>query len=98
MKNWPFRFAWPLVVCDLHALIVTVIWILVFQFELDVMPGKYWMVLSLSWFLWLLSIVFAGGENRMRWIVSAGIGALILVPTFSTTYTFIVWAVEGFAP
>jgi hypothetical protein len=98
MRPFSLRLDWPLVVCDLHALIVTAVWILVFQFELNAMPGKYWMILSLSWFLWLMSFVISRGEDRTRWFVSAGIGALILVPTFSTTYTFVVWAIEGFAP
>lgn len=98
MKYWPIRFAWPLAVCVLHALAITAVWITVFKFELDVMPGKYWLALSLSWFLWPLSIAFAKGEDRTHWIVSTVLGLLILVPTFSTTYTFVVWAVEGFAP
>jgi hypothetical protein len=98
MKNWVLSLPWPRIACLLHALLVCGIWVLVFKFDLDVMPGKLWMVIALAWLLWLGAVVLSRRENRMRWIIVIAIGVLLLAPTIPTLYTFIVWSVEGFAP
>ncbi len=56
------------------------------------------MVLALAWFAWPFVFLVAHRENRMKWGVVVGIGALLLLPTIPTLYTFLVWSIEGFAP
>ena len=98
MKSFISRPPWLQVTCLLHALLVTGVWIMVFKFDLDVMPGKLWMAFALLWILWLSALIFSQKEDRLRWIIGIAIGFLVLVPTISTLYTFIVCTVEGFSP
>jgi hypothetical protein len=74
------------------------IWVLVFEFDLDVMPGKLWMALALAWTLWLGAALLSPPESRTRWMVAIAIGIIFLAPTIPTLYTFAVWSIEGFAP
>jgi len=98
MKNSWIEWSWPKLGCLLHAILILGIWVLVFKFNLDVMPGKVWMGLALVWFVWLVVAVMSKRENRMRWVFVIAIGVLLLSPTISTLYTFTVWSIEGFAP
>ena len=98
MNKWPSGLFWPMVVCLVHALLVSGIWVLVFEFDLDVMPGKLWMALAFAWVVWLGAALVSRPENRTRWMVAIGIGAFFLAPTIPTLYTFAVWSIEGCAP
>ena len=86
------------IVCVLHALFVSSIWMLVFKFEIDVLSGRVWLVIALSWLLWISQIVFPFRAKRMDWVATVLVGFVLLVPTVSTQYTFLAWAIEGFAP
>jgi hypothetical protein len=88
----------PRFACIVHAVIVCADWVLTFQFNLDILPGKIWLVLALAWFAWPFVLLLARREDRTQWGVAVGVGMLVLVPTIPTLYTFLVWAIEGFAP
>jgi len=98
MKNWPTGEFLPISVCLLHAALVCGIWILVFKFDRDVMPGKLWMVLAFAWTVWVVAAVRSPPEGRRRWMLAIAIGMLVLAPAMPTLYTYTVWSIEGFAP
>ena len=89
---------WPMVACPVHALLVSSIWILVSEFDLDVTPGKLWMALALAWIVWLGAALASRPENRARRLVAIGIGVILLAPTVPTLCTYAVWSIGGFAP
>lgn len=98
MKSLFIGWSWLKLGCLLHAILILGIWVLVFKFNLDVLPGKVWMGLAFAWPAWLVAAAMSKRENRMRWVFVIAIGVLLLSPTISTLYTFTVWSIEGFAP
>ncbi len=84
--------------CILHALVVTGIWVLVFQFDIDVLSAKIWLVVAVLWSLWMTQVLVPFRGNRADWLKTVALGLVLIAPTLRTQYTFIVWAVEGFAP
>jgi hypothetical protein len=89
---------WLAIGCLIHAGLITVLWLLVFKFEVEVLPGKIWMVVAMTWLLWLVSSLLSPRDALKRRAIAGLVGILILAPTIPTLYTFIVWTVQGFAP
>jgi hypothetical protein len=98
MRTESLRLDWLVVGCLIHAGLVTALWLLVFKFEVEVLSGKIWMMLAMTWLLWpICALVSPRGVWKKR-AIAGFVGILILAPTIPTLYTFIVWTVEGFAP
>jgi len=98
VKVWLSKLSWAEVACLLHALFASAIWFLVFTFDVNVMRGRVWMPIALTWLLWLLALVLSERERRKRWMVTIAIGVVLLIPAMPTLYTYVVWTVDGFAP
>ncbi len=93
-----FPSRWLNVACLLHAVLITVLWILDFKFNVHILSSKFWLGIALMWMLWVPVAALVRPRNLKNWLITGIAGILILTPTFSTIYTFTVWAVEGFAP
>ena len=52
-KSNAFRFGWLNVACLFHAILITVLWILDFQFNIHILSGKIWLGIALIWLLWV---------------------------------------------
>ena len=89
---------WAIVACLLHAAIASGIWVLMFMFDVDILSGKAWMVLTLVWVVWVGAPIISPKAIKMRWTLTIAAGLLLLAPTISTLYTFIIWGIWGFAP
>ena len=98
MMNSFFRSPWSIGACLAHAAAITALWIMVFMFDFNLLPGRVWMFLTLTWIVWLVAVLVAPLEARRKWILTVVVGALIQVPAIPTFYTFLVWWIEGFAP
>ena len=85
------------VACAVHAGVVVALWFAVFNFEVDVIHAKTWLVLALLWYPWMAQVVVKRGMERKYWLWVLCICLLFLLPTMSTQYTFVVWSLEGFA-
>ena len=97
MRIEAFRLDWLIVGCLLHAGLVTALWLLVFKFEVEVLSGKIWMTLAMTWLLWVVCALVSPPEMLKKRAIAGFVGILILAPTIPTVFTFIVWTVEGFA-
>jgi hypothetical protein len=84
--------------CLAHAIAVTAEWILEFVLDLDLVPGKIWLIAALLWPLWVVPFLLSSPTMTKRWVLFGGTGLLILTPTLSTIYTYSAWAIGGFAP
>lgn len=89
---------WLVAACLGHALIVTVLWVLVFKFDIDLIPAKVWTVLGLAWPLWVIAVFFSPRPTVRNWVIALVAGIVILVPSIPTLYTFAAWTIGGFAP
>ena len=89
---------WLNAACLVHAILITLLWILHFKFHISVLSGNIWLGLALMWFLWIPIAAFCGLRNLRNWVITEIAALLILLPTYSTIYTFTVWAIWGFAP
>jgi hypothetical protein len=98
MRIEPPRLDWLVVGCLLHAGLVTALWILVFEFEVEILSGNIWMVFAVTWLSWPLCTFASPRALWKKRAITGLVGMLILAPTIPTLYTFLVWAVEGFAP
>jgi|KBSMisStandDraft_5_1062788.scaffolds.fasta_scaffold09718_4 cell division protein FtsW (lipid II flippase) len=84
--------------CIVHAIGITVSWVLVFKFDVEIVSAKIWAVIALMWLLWLVVVALSPSRNLRKWIAAVIASSLILAPTVPTLYTFVVWTIEGFAP
>jgi cell division protein FtsW (lipid II flippase) len=84
--------------CIVHAIGITVSWVLVFKFDVEIVSAKIWAVMALVWLLWLFVVALSPSRNLKKWIAAVIASSLILAPTVPTLYTFVVWTIEGFAP
>ena len=89
---------WTRTACVIHATVVTWIWYVIFMLDKDVVTVRLWIVMVIVWPLWIVSIIFPGKSRRLHWLVTLGLGLIILSPTFSTLYSFAAWRIGGFAP
>jgi hypothetical protein len=88
---------WPAAGCLTHAGLITALWVLAFKFDIEVLPGKVWMVFAMSWLLWLVFLLVSPLQLLKTRVIAGLVGVLILAPTIPTLYTFIVWRIGGFA-
>jgi hypothetical protein len=98
MKRASSGSDWLVAGCLIHAGLVTVLWLSVFKFEVDIVSAKIWMAFALIWLLWPLCVFISPRETWRKWTTAVGVGIVVLAPTVPTLYTFISWTVEGFAP
>ena len=89
---------WARVVCIAHALVVTGLWYAIVMLDKDIVKVKTWTSLACLWPIWIVSIAFPDKAQRLRWFATLVAGLLLLSPTFSTLYSFVVWSSRGFAP
>jgi hypothetical protein len=89
---------WAQILCIAHALIVSGIWYALFILDEDVVTVRTWIVLAVLWPFWIISIAFPGKVRRLQWLATLVACAIVLSPTFSTFYSFVVWKAGGFAP
>jgi hypothetical protein len=89
---------WLNIACLLHAILITVLWILDFKFDIHILSAKIWLGIALMWLLWIPAAVLFRPRKLKHSLITGIAGILILMPTYSTIYTFTVWAVGGFAP
>ena len=89
---------WPQILCVIHALVVTGIWYVMFMLDKDIVKVSTWIAVAVLWLGWIFSIALPGKTRRLRWFAVLSVCAVILSPTFSTLYSFVVWSVGGFAP
>jgi len=81
-----------------HALIVLLLWLGVFHAGLDLIPGRWWLLLFWSWPVWPLLLVLHPVRTFTRVAVPVAIGLALLAPCFPMAFAFTVWTLRGFAP
>ena len=81
-----------------HALIVLFLWFGIFYADLDLIPGRWWLLLFWSWPVWPLLLVLHPVRTIKRVAVPVAIGIALLVPCFPTAFAFTAWALGAFAP
>jgi hypothetical protein len=84
--------------CIAHAIGITVSWVLVFKFDVELVSAKIWAMIAMMWPLWLVVVTLSPSRNLKKWMAAVIASGLILAPTVPTLYTFVVWTIEGFAP
>ena len=84
--------------CLSHAILVTALWVLVFEFDVEIIPAKIWAMIALMWPLWLVVAAISRSRKPKQWIAAIIASSLVLAPSVPTLYTFVIWAIEGFAP
>jgi len=84
--------------CIVHACAVTGSWYVLFMQDKDIVSVRTWTLLAAIWPLWILALVFPDRVQRLRWLAVLIVGLIILTPTYSTLYSFLVWRIGGFAP
>lgn len=84
--------------CLLHAILITALWVLVFGFDVEVVPGKFWGGMALIWLLWVAVGTLSPSTYRRKWMITFIASIVILAPTLPTLYAFVVWTIEGFSP
>lgn len=82
----------------MHALIVLLVWLSVFYFDLDLVSGQWWLLLFWSWPVWSLLLILHPVRSFKRVAVPVSIGIALLVPCIPTAFAFTVWTLGGFAP
>jgi hypothetical protein len=97
-KSDSFALGWLNVACLLHAILITVLWILDFKFNIHILSAKIWLAIALMWLLWIPGAALFRPRKLKDSLITGIAGILILMPTYSTLYTFTVWAAGGFAP
>jgi hypothetical protein len=94
------RVAWHRAIASgalVHAAVIAASWWLMFYADVDVIPGKVWVVLAWAWLVWPVVVVVWRQASRLT-VAALGLGILIMVPCASTIYTFTAWSIGGFAP
>lgn len=86
------------VVAIVHALLVALLWVGEFYFDVTVLPARVWLVLAWSWLIWPVALLLHPDRSPLRVFVPCLIGIALLAPCLSTVWTFTVWAIGGFAP
>ena len=89
---------WLIAACLGHALVVTLLWILMFKFDIELIPGKIWMGLGLAWPLWVFAALLVPRGTIKTLAVALVLGIVVLIPSIPTLYTFVDWTISGFAP
>ena len=98
MKLEPNRAKWLIAGCLAHAAVITAIWILVFKFDVEVVPSRVWMGVALIWPLWAIAAALSPRMMVKAWVATGALGLVVLMPAIPTLYTFIAWSIGGFAP
>jgi hypothetical protein len=82
-----------------HAALVALLWASEIYFDVAVIPGRVWLILSWLWLLWPIVLLLHPDRSPMRVLVPSLIGLGLLAPCVPTIWLFTVWAVGGgFAP
>ena len=98
MLNSAGILIWSRLACLAHAIAVSLVWYMLFVLDKDVVAPSAWVALAATWPLWSIATWFAGRSRRLGWCVVLVVGLIILSPTLSTLYSFVVWHMGGFAP
>jgi len=81
-----------------HAVLILLLWVGMFKFDFDAVPGRAWLILFLLWLIWPLVLLLHPERSAVRVLVPCLVGIALLAPCLSTAWTFTVWAIGGFAP
>ena len=81
-----------------HALLVVLLWVGQFYFDVSILPGRVWLVLAWSWLIWPVVLLLHPDRSPMRVFMPCLVGLALLAPCLSTVWSFTAWAFGGFAP
>jgi hypothetical protein len=71
---------------------------MMFMQDRNIVSARVWTGLAVIWLIWMAAPFLSGKEGRRGWTITVALGLGILIPTYSTLYSFAVWSIEGFAP
>jgi len=81
-----------------HALLVALIWVGEFYFDISILPSRVWLVLAWLWLIWPVVLFFHPDRSPLRVFVPCLVGLVLLAPCLSTVWPFTAWAIGGIAP
>jgi len=97
-KPMPYQFRAQAAAAIVHALIVLLLWLGDFYADLDLIPGRWWLLLFWAWPVWPILLVLHPVRTFKRAAWPVAIGVALLVPCFPTAFALTVWTLGGFAP
>jgi hypothetical protein len=80
-----------------HALLVLLVWVGWFYFNVGVVSARTWVTLCWLWLIWPMLLMLLPGRTARRVFVPLLIGIALLAPCLSTLWSFAVWTLGGFA-
>jgi hypothetical protein len=81
-----------------HALLVTAWWWAAIYADVAVVSSGVWLVAAWGWLIWPVALLVARAQASRLTVGSVVVGALVIVPSVPTIYTFTAWSIGGFAP
>jgi hypothetical protein len=82
----------------LHALLVALLWVGEFYFDISIVPARAWLVLAWAWLIWPVVLLLHPDRSLSRVLIPCFIGVALLGPCLSTIWSVTAWAIVGFAP
>ena len=96
----PHRFVFSfhrlalLAIC--HASVVLLLWVGVFNADLQLISERSWLILAWLWLAWPLLLALHPARSLRRVSVPLIIGTVLLIPCAPTMFALTVWAIGGF--
>jgi hypothetical protein len=81
-----------------HASIVLLLWLGVFYADLEIISGRWWLLLVWLWLIWPPLLVLHPVQTVKRVAVPVAVGLALMIPCIPTAFSFTAWALGGFAP
>jgi hypothetical protein len=81
-----------------HAVVVTAWWWAAIYADAAIFSSRVWLVVAWSWLVWPGVLIVARTQASRLTVGSIAVGALVIVPSVPTIYTFTAWSIGGFAP
>jgi hypothetical protein len=82
----------------LHALAILIVWIFVFELDIDVISTRAWLILAWVWPIWAFAIFGTRSRLDVTLLIPFSISAALLSPCVGTVYVLTNWLIWGFAP
>lgn len=81
-----------------HALGVLITWIVLIEFDVDIMPARVWLIIAWLWLAWPAALLLHPPRFSPSLLFPLAISIALLSPCVSTIYAFTSWIIWGFAP
>ena len=92
------RFRVLIAATIVHALIVLLLWLGMFYAHLELISGRWWVLLVWLWFVWPLLLVLNPARTLKSVAVPVYIAVALMVPCIPAAFALTAWSLVGFAP